>query len=251
MKKAIAISTLLVATLPFLTAAPAVAKDSTLCQPKTYEMALRYQQKSAEIMALQLQTYKFAADSFRNIMASYKGDKKPAIMLDLDETVIDNSKLLVRDMQNCHDYTKWDTWGDWEKHGNPVLIPGAKAFLDYVNSKGVAIFYVSDRFPKNKADTLKTLKSLELPQATSDHTMLDTKPKEQRRQDIAKTYNIIMQFGDSLPDFAGKFKNKKSTEYQRGLVEQSAKHFGTDWIVLPNASYGSWSNAKLDAWKKQ
>jgi predicted secreted acid phosphatase len=39
--------------------------------------------------------------------------------MDLDETVLDNTPLLARDMEQCHDYTKWDTWGDWEKQGNP------------------------------------------------------------------------------------------------------------------------------------
>lgn len=49
--------------LPVLSAT-ATAAESNLCEPKAYEMALRYQQKSAEIMALQLQTYRFATERF-------------------------------------------------------------------------------------------------------------------------------------------------------------------------------------------
>jgi predicted secreted acid phosphatase len=53
----------LMLALPVLSAS-AVAADNKLCEPKAYEMALRYQQKSAEVMALQIQTYRFATERF-------------------------------------------------------------------------------------------------------------------------------------------------------------------------------------------
>lgn len=240
----------LLLTLPLLSAC-AFAADRTLCEPQTYEMALRYQQKSAEIMALQLQTYRFAAGRFREKVKSLGPSKKAAVVLDLDETVIDNAALLVRDMQQCHDYTAWDTWGEWEKRGKPALIPGARAFLEEVNRAGVAIFYVSDRSEKNKRATLDTLTSLGLPQVSAQHVLLDATSKEQRRQSIMKNYHIIMLFGDSLPDFAAQFKNIKSTEAQRAIVNENRARFGDDWIVLPNAGYGSWSDATLSGWENK
>ena len=238
----------LMLALPVLSAS-AVAADNTLCEPKAYEMALRYQQKSAEVMALQLQTYRFASERFNDKVSGLKAPEKYAVVMDLDETVLDNTPLLVRDMEQCHDYTKWDTWGDWEKQGHPGLIPGAKAFLDNVDHHKVRIYYVSDRTNENKTDTLKTLQSLGLPQVSEESVLLDTGTKEERRQAIMKNQQIIMLFGDSLPDFAAQFKNKKPTEEQRQLVESNSQHFGADWIVLPNAAYGSWSKAKLDSWK--
>ena len=102
---------------------------------------------------------------------------------------------------------------------------------------------------ENKADTLNTLKSLGLPQVSEDSVLLDTVSKEARRQSILKKQQIIMLFGDSLPDFAAQFKNKKPSEAQSELVEASADRFGSDWIVLPNAAYGSWSKATLEGWK--
>jgi 5'-nucleotidase (lipoprotein e(P4) family) len=238
----------LMLALPALSAS-AVAADHELCQPKAYEMALRYQQKSAEIMALQMQTYRFATERFNTKVKGLKEPEKYAVVMDLDETVVDNTPLLIRDMEQCHDYTKWDTWGGWEKQGDPGLIPGSKAFLDNVDQHNVRIYYVSDRTHENKADTLRTLKSLGLPQVSEDSVLLDTGTKEERRQAIMKNQQIIMLFGDSLPDFAAPFKNKKPTEEQRQLVESNARHFGDDWIVLPNAAYGSWSKATLDSWK--
>ena len=239
----------LLLALPVLSAtAAATAAEHDLCEPKAYEMALRYQQKSAEIMALQLQTYRFATERFNEKLKDLKTPENYAVVMDLDEMVLDNTPLLVRDMEQCHDYTKWDTWSDWEKQGKPGLIPGAKAFLDHVNQSKVRIYYVSDRMQENKADTLKTLNALGLPQVSDESVLLDTVSKEERRQSILKKQQIVMLFGDSLPDFAVQFKNKKPSEQQRELVEASAEHFGNDWIVLPNAAYGSWSKATPDSW---
>lgn len=238
----------LLVAVPMLSAT-ATAENNELCEPKAYEMALRYQQKSAEIMALQLQTYRFATGRFDEKVKDLKTPENYAVVMDLDETVLDNTPLLVRDMEQCHDYTQWDTWSDWEKQGKPGLIPGAKAFLEHVNQSKVRIYYVSDRMQENKADTINTLKSLGLPQVSDDSVLLDTVSKEERRQSILKKQQIIMLFGDSLPDLAVQFKNKKPSEQQRELVEASAEHFGNDWIVLPNAAYGSWSKATPDSWK--
>lgn len=238
-------------TLSFVSASVFAAQTSSTCPAQNYEMALRYQQKSAEVMALQLQTYRLAQERFDQKVSQLSAPEKAAVVLDLDETVIDNSALLVRDVEKCHDFTQWDTWDSWEQHGHPKLIPGAKAFLDNVDSKKVRIFYVSDRFEKNKAQTIATLKKLGLPQVSEQNILLDTEPKEQRRQKIMRDYQIIMLFGDSLPDFAAQFKPKKSADAQRQLVTESAKHFGDDWFVLPNAAYGAWSKYDTDAWKEK
>jgi 5'-nucleotidase (lipoprotein e(P4) family) len=112
----------------------------------------------------------------------------------------------------------------------------------------VKIYYISDRFQENKADTIKTPKKLNIAQVSSDNVLLYTESKETRRDVVRKEHEILMLIGDSLHDFAAEFKNKESTEYQRGLVAKEAKHFGNDWIVMPNASYGSWSKSELKTW---
>lgn len=241
----------LLVALPLLSATAFAADDASVCNAKEYDMGLRFQQQSGEVMALQLQAYQLATQNFIRILANHQSGKKPAVVLDLDETVLDNSTLLVRDVNNCHDYTSWDTWSDWEKKGHPRLIPGAKDFVDFVTQQGVKIFYVSNRYNENKADTLKTLNELHLPQVASDNVLLYTGSKKERRDAVRQNYDIIMLLGDSLPDFTALFKNKKPANEQRDLVAQQAKHFGNDWIVLPNASYGSWTHATLKAWDEK
>lgn len=219
-----------------------------ICAQHTYEMGLRYQQQSAEVDALQRQGFNLAHYRLKAKLDQFDGDPSTlAIITDLDETVIDNSALLVRDMQACHDYTTWDTWGHWEKNGHPRLIPGSKAFFDYANQAGVSIYYISDRFNENKASTIATLKALGLPQVSEDHVLLYGTPKAERRDSVTQNHTLIMQLGDSLHDFSHVFADANLSE-QHNAVKANADHFGQDWIVFPNSTYGDWSNAKLNAW---
>lgn len=218
-----------------------------------YHRALQYQQ-SANNHALQLQTWRNARVQLDRILAHrtahhYKNSNL-AVMTDLDETVLDNSALLARDYEQCHTYTTWDTWNDWELHGNPTLTPGARDFLTYANSKRISIYYVSDRYAKNIRATLATLNKLGLPQAVKSHTLLystDANTKAVRRASIEKHYELIMQFGDQLLDFDGSFAGLNPTD-QQIRANQFGPRWGTQWIMFPNAAYGKWTKADLTAW---
>ncbi|WP_249976536.1 5'-nucleotidase, lipoprotein e(P4) family [Vreelandella olivaria] len=229
-------------------AGQSMADDHAGCAQAEYAMGLRYQQQSAEIIALQRQGFELATYRLAEQIEEYDGSADLAIITDLDETVIDNSALLVRDMQACHDFTAWDTWLHWEREGEPTLIPGAKEFLEYADEQGVAIYYVSDRYEENKQHTLDTLEALQLPQVSEERVMLLGPPKTERRAIVADQYTLVMQLGDTLHDFAGEFAGA-DLEEQRALVNDHAERFGHDWIVFPNATYGSWSEADLEAWE--
>ncbi|WP_199768910.1 5'-nucleotidase, lipoprotein e(P4) family [Helicobacter cetorum] len=212
----------------------------------------KYHQQSAEIKALQLQTYKMAKIALDNNLKLIK-DRKPAIILDLDETVLDTSDYASYLIKNCIKYTK-ETWDNYEKQGTSKLIAGALDFLEYAHSKGVMIFYVSNRTHKNKALVLKMLKNLKLPQVSGVSVLLEEKdkPKEIRRKLVAKDYTIILQIGDTLHDFDAIFaKDAKNSQEQQKKVLQNAQKFGTEWIILPNSLYGTWDNEPLNAWQNE
>ncbi|MFG6667238.1 5'-nucleotidase, lipoprotein e(P4) family [Halomonas sp. HNIBRBA4712] len=230
--------------------AGAMAQESSseqACELDQYAMGLRYHQQSAEVAALQRQGYALATYRLKDRLAERDDETPLAIITDLDETVIDNSALLVRDMQACHDFTSWDTWKHWEREGEPRLIPGAKEFLEFADEQDVAIFYVSDRYEENKAATLDTLNALALPQVSDEHVLLLGPPKSERRQQVTDDYTLVMQLGDTLHDFSELFTSE--LDEQRRQVEENAERFGDDWIMFPNATYGSWSDAELDAWQ--
>lgn len=237
-----------------ITSSGQAASTTTCNDPVTqYYRGLQYQQ-SANNAALQLQTWRNARVQLDRIIATraahQQSNKKLAVMTDLDETVLDNSALLARDYEQCHTYTTWDTWNDWELHGNPRLTPGAKAFFDYANSKHVAIYYVSDRYQQNIKATLATLNKLKLPQAVRSHTLLyttDANTKAVRRAFIQKSHTLVMQFGDQLVDFDGSFSGL-TPDQQQVRSNQFAAHWGRDWIMFPNAAYGKWTSANLRAW---
>lgn len=238
------------ATIACALLAPMAQADETktLCDQQAYAMGLRYQQQSAEVAALQHQAYSLAKLRLDEAIAAAKPDAKLAVITDLDETAIDNSALLVRDMQACHDYTTWDTWKHWEREGNPTLIPGALDFFNYADQKGVTIFYISDRYDENKAQTLATLQKLGLPKVSNESVLLLGPPKHERRASVTKDYEVVLQLGDTLHDFSEDFVSKVPLADQRALVEAQADHFGRDWIVLPNSTYGTWRKGELKAW---
>jgi 5'-nucleotidase (lipoprotein e(P4) family) len=242
----------MVAVASGLTALPVfaevAAQSDKACTVAEFSMALRYQQQSAEVRALQLQAYNMATEKLDAAVAAAKGSEKLAIVTDLDETVIDNSALLARDLANCHRYDSWDTWLPWERNGEPTLIPGAKKFLEHADSLGVTIRYVSDRSDEQKNYTLASLHKLGLPQVSADSVLLMGPPKVERRSIIASDYRIVMLLGDSLPDFDGRFR-KTPVAQQRAGVDQEAAKWGVEWIVFPNAGYGSWSKESLKAWE--
>lgn len=224
--------------------ATAAAED---CEVREHAMGVRWFQQSAEAKALQGQTYRLAEQRLDQLVEDAPEGEDLAIITDLDETTIDNSQLLARDMAECHDFSTWDTWGHWEQEGQPTLIPGALDFFERADELGVSIHYISDRLEENKDDTLATLEELDLPQVSEEQVQLLGPPKEERRADVVGDYEVLMQLGDTLHDFDAAFADA-DLETQRELVDEHAERFGDDWFVLPNPTYGSWEDAELEVW---
>ncbi|WP_252733395.1 5'-nucleotidase, lipoprotein e(P4) family [Paracoccus marinaquae] len=233
-----------------LLAGPLAAQETasaTDCPVTEFAMGLRFQQQSAEVRALQRQAYNIATMRLDAAVQGAADPSKLAVVTDLDETVIDNSALLARDLANCHTYDAWDTWLPWERDGNPTLIPGAKEFLDHANGLGVTIRYISDRADEQKEHTLATLTELGLPQVSAESVLLLGPPKVERRDIVSQDHQIVLLLGDTLHDFDGRFR-KTPLDEQKATVDQEAAKWGAEWIVFPNAGYGTWSEAQLTAW---
>ncbi len=71
-------------------------------------------------------------------------DLPPAVILDLDETALDNSAYEAGLVVNR---TSFDPkrWEEWTKAGEAKAIPGAVEFTKYAASKGVKVFYITNR----------------------------------------------------------------------------------------------------------
>jgi len=218
-----------------------------------YEMAVRFQQRSAEIHALQIQAYNVAKQRLKHFLQQNEGSKQPAIVIDLDETVLNNIPLVAMGLTQGFDFTEWgEKWEEWVNAAEAELIPGSKEFLDYANYNNVTIFYVSNRLQKNLELTIENLNKLNLPQVSSNNVLLlgDMGTKKERRQKIRKDFEIVMLIGNSLYDLSSEFI-QDSVEKQHKIVMKKANHFGDKFIILPNSAYGDyWVDAKLHPWKE-
>lgn len=203
-------------------------------------MSVAWYQTSAEAKALYLQGYNTAQDKLDEKLKHHKGKKKPAIVLDLDETVLDNSPYQA--YASLKHKTFPEGWHEWIAAGKAKPVYGAKEFLQYADKKGVEIFYVSDRDQKEDfKGTLKNMKDLDMPQSDKHHILLkgeNEKGKEERRAKVRKNHDLVMLFGDNILDFDDP---KESTLKSRtDFVKKHKKDFGEKYIILPNPMYGSW-----------
>ena len=178
------------------------------------------------------------------------GKLPPAIILDLDETVLDNSPYQARLVRDNASYSP-QTWESWVAQADAGALPGAAAFLKYAAYKGVQIFYVSNRDVTDENATRQNLVRLGLPvQGPADHILLIgekpewTSDKTSRRAFIAQNYRVLLLIGDDLNDFV---PAKPITLQQRlDLYQKYTSYWGERWILLSNPLYGSWESALFD-----
>lgn len=211
-------------------------------QSSTNLKAVAWYQTSAEAKALYLQAYNDAKPQLQKFVQENNTGKTPAIVLDLDETVLDNSPYQAYTMLKHKSFP--EGWNEWVKAAQAKPVWGAKTFLDYANKLGVQIFYVSDRDVSQLKDTQKNLEKDGIPQAEPSHILLHDKSmknKDSRRQQVAKKYHLVMLFGDNLLDFAT--PKKDTIQAREDFVKTHAKDFGTRYIILPNPMYGSWESS--------
>ncbi len=239
---------LLEVTLCASAANPDSSHQNNCTEVNAYRMAVAYQ-RSAEVQALQLQAYNTARRRLDQILSHPQG-QPPAIVLDIDDTVISNTPLEMQGLKQCFNYTNWGKhWQAWVHEAHAALIPGAGEFLHYADQRGVKIFYVSNRIDENKDATIKNLNKLDLPQVSAKSVMLMPKSKKARRMEIKKNYDIVMLFGDNLHDFADLF-DVHPAKARHAAVTRNADKFGSRYIILPNSAYGAWTPA-YGAWQKK
>jgi 5'-nucleotidase (lipoprotein e(P4) family) len=243
-------------TSPTAPAAPAVAAHDNL-------NAVAWVQTSVEYKALSEQTYRAAADHLDKALKEKNWDAlvpaergnaatglKPAVVMDVDETVLDNSPYQARLIRDGADYDEV-TWAQWvaEKKAKPV--PGVVDFAKAANAKGVTVLYISNRAEHLKDATLANLRAVGLPVA-DDSVFLglgtfvqdceqNGSEKNCRRKLAGQKYRVLMQFGDQIGDFVQVVSNTRTD--RDALYAEYHDWFGERWWMLPNPTYGSWEPA--------
>ena len=164
----------------------------------------------------------------------------PAVILDLDETVLDNSSYQARLTAGAGRFTD-ESWRGWVSEAKAGLVPGAREFLSFAHARGVRIYYVTNRTcDPSKVDdpTVRVVRAHSLP--LGPNRLLcksDTSDKSPRRKDVSNSARVLMLIGDDLNDFVSVPLN---IEPRAAVVDGYSRYWGERWFLIPNPTYGSW-----------
>ena len=221
-------------------------------------LAVLFKRTSAEYKANTFQIYALAKNNIDDALEdkswSALVDQKidyhnlpPAVILDIDETVLDNSEHQVRSIKNGTNYPIG--WKEWVSEESAVALPGVKEYLSYANSKGVKVFYVTNRTHDLEEYTRNNIKNLGLPLDEDIDVLLMknekgwTSDKTSRRDLIRKDFRVIHIFGDQLDDFIPLKDTATSISSRKMLIDKYSDMWGQKWFMLINPMYGEWEEA--------
>lgn len=225
--------------------------------------AVAWTQTAIEHDLIYLQTFRDAESRLlpalknRQWDALAKGDRvapikglKPAVVLDIDETVLDNSPYQARVVHSGGEFNEAD-WAAWCKEAVARALPGAVEFTQFAAKHGIAVIYISNRAKDLDTVTLANLRKVGLPVSGPEAFLgLGTfvegceqigTEKGCRRQLISRKYRVLMQLGDQIGDLVTVVAN--NPEGRRRAMAPYMDWIGTRWFVLPNTTYGSWEPA--------
>jgi acid phosphatase len=171
----------------------------------------------------------------------------PAVILDVDETVLDNSPGQARQVLARSDFDM-AMWSQWVSEAKAAAIPGALEFCRYAASRNVAVFYVTNRDASMEAATKANLEKLGFPLSGAEDRLLLrgekpewTSEKTTRRAAVAQRYRVVLVVGDDLGDFLAGVRT--TAPERQALAAPHAGRWGKLWIMIPNPGYGSWEEA--------
>jgi len=230
---------------------PMRAEGQQFTEADLKTLSVIYVQKAAEYRALCHQAFNMARIAVeaelkkpKRLIPSAERRKRPAVILDIDETLLDNSPLqaqYIRDgkLFDLESFNRWILLEDAKP------IPGALEFVRFLKLKGVEIFYISNRTDDVKEATIANLRKFGFPDATPERVLLASRngeTKEPRRDSIRANHRVIMYVGDDLGDMGEMFE-RKSVADRFAAVDERRDLWGTLYVVLPNPMYGAWENA--------
>nr|WP_312968665.1 5'-nucleotidase, lipoprotein e(P4) family [Brucella intermedia] len=212
--------------------------------------AINWMQLSGEYDALAYQAFNGARRAF-DAAEPAKGRKK-AVIVDLDETMIDNTAYAGWRVRQGVPFTE-ETWARWMAAGQARPIAGAVEFARHVNANGGTMFYVTNRDARSFQSTAANIEKLGFPGVSAKTLLLNSgQSNKQERFDSIKAegYDVVIYMGDNLNDF-GTAAFHKNNQQRRAFVEANREAFGTKFFMLPNPSYGDWVSGMAQDYYKQ
>jgi 5'-nucleotidase (lipoprotein e(P4) family) len=227
------------------------SQEATAPDPYARELSAQgtgatlWAQQSAEARLMYLQTYHYAQLQLDRKLR-LRNFNRPAIVLDLDETVLDNSAYQARQINEGSLYSE-TSWNAWVREEKATALPGALDFVNYARSQGVELFYISNRSEEVRAATINNLIKLGFPSVDNQHVLLKSREsdKTSRRNMVTSEYQVLFYLGDNLRDFSELFNDRKEEQGKR-LVDENIQDLLNNFILFPNPMYGEWEEAILN-----
>ncbi len=238
------------------------------------DIGIRWVEFSAEYQAISAQVYaearrdlpRLLADTNWTALPGQTGfeNKPPAIVLDVDETVVSNAEY--QETLRLEPYTRFGHF-DWMRNNRAVPVKGAVETIDAARAAGVAVFFLTNRACEKfhdvegdcpyEAITIEDLREAGI-DTDPEHVLMAweqpgwSKEKLNRREYIAKTHRIIMLFGDDFGDFVHCTRSRPlapcteaaTRESRHAAVDRYAEYWGEGWYILPNPMHGSWTSVR-------
>lgn len=229
--------------LPFTILTLMGIPSTTAYSPDTDQsvLAVLWYQKSAEMRALYYQAFNLAETRAKEYLGDPIPGKPPAVIFDIDETLLDNSPSEAVNIMEGKPYSD-ERWKNWTDKASARALPGSSELCNFLDRNGIEVFYVSNRHISETTATIENLKRCNFPLPDSSHLLLKSgsSSKQARRANIEKDFNILLLVGDNLGDFDRIFENR-SENFGFKQVDSLRNLFGERFIILPNPMYGDWT----------
>lgn len=246
---------------PINASAPsAIIKTHNSCTPgkpetSAYFAATKWYRDSAERNAQYNQIFALGLEKVAAQVKTEKLKKKTwGVIMDIDETVLDNSQYEKQQVMTCEGYNEKNMYAFMEQATSPAT-PGAHKFTCSIQKMGGKVVLVTNRngaFDDKIQDA--TVKNLEQSGICFDNVIFANGPKDTDKtprfnavvkgdyKDIVaiekiKPLKIVAYFGDNIQDFPN--INQKDA-IKQDPNSKFYHSFGQTYFSLPNPTYGSW-----------
>ena len=204
---------------------------------------IRWFRNSAEYRALTREVYSMAAEHLPELSRGLPASSW-AVILDADETVLDNSEYQRRRAVLDSGYTE-ASWAAWVGERAATAVPGAVEFTKRVHALGGRVAIVTNRAMTACDATRANLKSLSVdadlvlcqPQGESDKNPRFERVRNGTAAPGVPALNVVAWVGDNIQDFPN------MTQAARNDAA-ALSAFGKRYFVLPNPMYGSWQQVR-------
>jgi 5'-nucleotidase (lipoprotein e(P4) family) len=233
---------LIVCTIAACAPATSPPPPTPAAAPRGLPSTIVWSRRSAEHRALFLQTYRLAGERLTEL-ARQQARGSWAVILDADETILDNSIFEERRALTGEPYSE-AKWEEYVREEIATALPGAVEFMRHVRVLGGRVAIVSNRGADVCAATRRNLTKLMLeadivlchpaPPASGDKNPRFRAVQDGTAAAGVPPLRVLMWVGDNIQDFPA------LTQDIRQLPDSAFRHFGRTYFLLPNPVYGSW-----------